>query len=176
MITALDPTKFEVGLKAYLDARLAALEVTVPTITGESAATLAAPAVYVGLSRELVGISTVTVALRCQIPDTEVDGWYQVEPMLVVVTPTQISGIEISHHQAVYAALTQCFPARPRADASTEDQEAWAALHTALSSVLETASGYRAGGWFARSSIYARRDDRIEQPFVVRIGAVHSEA
>lgn len=176
MITALDPTKFEAGLKAYLDARFAALEVTVPTITGEAAATLAAPEVFVGLSTEIVGISTVSVALRCAISETEAGGWYTLDPMIVVVTPLKIDGIDLSHHQAVYAAIAASFPARPRVGAPSEDAAAWQALHDDLSDALEAACGYKAGGWFARSSIYARRDDRIEQPFVVRIGAVHSEA
>lgn len=176
MITALDPTQFEAGLKAYLDARFEALEITVPTITGESAATLAAPQVYVGLSTEVVGISTVSVALRCAIPETEAAGWYSLDPMIVVVTPLKIDGIDLSHHQAVYAAIAASFPARPRVGAPSGDLAAWEALHEELSDFLEEACGYQAGGWYARSSIYARRDDRIEQPFVVRIGAVHPEA
>ena len=175
MITALDPTRFETGLKAYLDARFADLEITVPTITGEADATLAAPAVHVGLSTEIVGISTVTVALRCSISETEAAGWYTLDPMIVVVTPLKIAGLELAHHQAVYGAIADSFPARPRVGAPAEDLAAWEALHEELSDALEAACGYRAGGWFTRSSIYARRDDRIEQPFVVRIGAVHPE-
>jgi hypothetical protein len=175
MINPLDPTAFETGLKAYLDARFAALDITVPTVTGEAAATLAAPQVYVGLSKELVSISTVTVALRASIGDTEAGGWYQIEPMITVVTPITVAGLEISHHQAVYAAIAQSFPARPM-PGSVEDIEDWEELHAELSEALEESCGYRAGGWFSRSSIYARREDRIEQPFVVRIGAVHADA
>lgn len=175
MIPPLDPTKFEDGLKAYLDARFEAAEVEVPTVTGENTVTMGAPLVVPGLSTVPVGISTVSIAVKASIGETLAAGWYEVEPMIVVVTPLKIDGITRAHHQAVYEAITDCFPGRPQPGAASEDIAAWEALHEELSDALEAACGYRAGGWFTRSSIYGVRGDRIEQPFVVRIGAVHGE-
>lgn len=175
MITALNPTAFEAGLKAYLDARFAAEEVVVPTLTAGAPGTPAAPQVLVGLSTEIVGISTITVALRSAIGQTEAAGWYTMEPIIVVVTPLKIDGLTLEHHSAVYDALLAAFPERPHGNASEEDKAAWAALHEELSECLNTACGYNAAGWITRSSIYRKSESQIEQPLVIRLGVVHPD-
>ena len=168
MITALNPTAFEAGLKAYLDARFAADEVVVPTLTAGAPGTPAAPQV-------LVGISTITVALRSAIGQTEAAGWYSMEPIIVVVTPLKIDGLTLEHHSAVYDALLAAFPERPHGNASEEDKAAWAALHEELSECLNTACGYNAAGWITRSSLYRKSESQIEQPLVIRLGVVHPD-
>lgn len=175
MITALDPTAFEAGLKAYLDARFLADEIVVPTLTAGAPGTPAAPAVLVGLSTEIVGVSTITVALRSAIAQTEAAGWYTMEPIIVVVTPLKLDGVTIDHHRAVYAGLLAAFPERPRHNASSEDVAAWDALHGALSGHLNAACGYDAAGWVTRSSIYRKTESVIEQPLVIRLGVVHPD-
>jgi len=175
MITALNPTAFEAGLKAYLDARFAAAGIVVPTLTAGTPGTPAAPRVLVGLSTEIVGISAITVALRSAIAQTEAEGWYTMEPIIVVVTPLKLEGVTLAHHSAVYAALLAAFPARPHGNASGGDKTAWAALHTELSAYLLAACGYNAAGWITRSSIYRKTETQIEQPFVIRLGVVHPD-
>lgn len=175
MITALDPTAFEAGLKAYLDARFLADDIVVPTLTAGAPGTPAAPQVLVGLSTEIVGISTITVALRSAIGQTEAAGWYSMEPIIVVVTPLKIDGLTLAHHSAVYAALLAAFPERPHGNASSDDIDAWAALHAELSGHLQTACGYNAAGWITRSSLYRRTESQIEQPLVIRLGVVHPD-
>jgi len=175
MITALNPTAFETGLKAYLDARFEADEVVVPTLTADTPGTPAAPQVLVGLSTEIVGISNITVALRSAIGQTEAAGWYTMEPIIVVVTPLKLDGLTLEHHSAAYDALLAAFPERPRAGASSEDVAAWAALHEELSGHLQTACGYNAAGWVTRSSLYRKSENQIEQPLVIRLGVVHPD-
>lgn len=175
MITALNPVAFEVGLKAYLDARFEADEVVVPTLTAGADGTPVAPEVLVGLSTEIVGISTITVALRSAVGQTEASGWYTMEPIIVVVTPLKIDGLTLEHHNTVYDALLAAFPGRPRDGATEEDVEAWAALHEELSGHLETACGYNAAGWITRSSLYRKSENQIEQPLVIRLGVVHPD-
>lgn len=178
MITALNPTEFETGLKAYLDARFTSLALTVPRVNGEGVDGTVQPAVLIGLSTDIVKVADITVALRWPPHEPEAEGWYEPQMLLTVVSPLQVKGLEITHHAAVYNALASCFPARPSTAASAEDKAAWAALELQLSNAVldATADTYRVSGWKAGTSTYSKQGDRIEQPFGLRIGVVHVDA
>jgi hypothetical protein len=134
------------------------------------------PAVIQGLSTDIPAVSDITVALRTLESPAEANGWYAQETQILIVSPVANPEITLAHHESVYDAVAACFPVRPPASASDEDKAEWAQLHAALSSALETACGYRAGGWSSRTGVYSKRGDRVEQPLIVRIGAVHPDA
>jgi hypothetical protein len=178
MITALNPTEFETGLKAYLDARFTSLALTVPRVNGEGIDGTVQPAVYIGLSTEIVQVADITVALRWPPHDPEAPGWYQPQMLLTVVSPLQVKGLEITHHAAVYNAIAASFPARPKDSAPAEDKTAWAALELQLSNAVldATDDNYSVSGWKAATSTYSKQGDRIEQPFGLTLGVVHVDA
>ena len=176
MITILNPSEFEAGVKAYLENRFALSELTVPVPKAEASAVDETPAVIQGLSTDLPEDSPITVAIRANHDNPECEGWYAMKTLITVVTPLLNPEITLAHHNAVYQEIASSFPKRPSASADQQDKTDWAQYHAALDGFLFAESGYNASGWSAAPSIYSKSRDRVEQPIIVTIGAIHPEA